>query len=81
MDLRRDPEKLHPCFAAGSPVECSHPADWEVHTTAGSYWVCDKHSRLVALKLERAGLEPRLEPVNPIATPPLGRFEAGAPRH
>ena len=48
------------CLAADSPIECQADGTWFVLTRTGTCYVCEKHRRLVEVKLEREGLEPRM---------------------
>ena len=57
-ELRREP--VHPCIAANSAIECDLEGTWFVVTRTWTCFVCERHRRLVEIKLEREGLEPRM---------------------
>jgi hypothetical protein len=56
-------EVLVPCFAADTAVGCESSAVWRLDTGWGPVFVCEKHLKLVTVKFERAGLEPRARPL------------------
>lgn len=61
---------IHPCVAARSAMECEREGCWLVVAGAWTCFVCERHRRLVEVKLEREGLTPRFVEVHePSGTP------------